>query len=462
MKRWGKRVTALCLTAGMVMLTGCSAAQPEKAAETTTTAATGDTAAPATEKGSAENTDAAGQEVSFRYEWWGGSATHEAYTNLQAAYKELHPEVTIEPEYSAFDGYQEKVVTQLAGGTVADLFHIDAPWMMEWVGRGDYFTDLYQQDILDYSSIGKELLDQYCVFDGKLLAVPMGVQCSGMLLNTVAAEKYGLKIDHQLTWEEIIELGKELHEKDPDAYFFSADHGHVLNALLAMIKQRTGGQVINDDFTIAFTKEDLLYVYNLIKQAYESGVFEPMGEADLYYGSSTPNPKWINGEEIACLVWNSEFTKVDDLLEGKDEATMILWPTIGEGAKQGSSQIRPTYLVGLSNSSKVPDTALTYLNWQLNDPEAAKILGSVRAVPTTEAQQKAAVENGVLRQPVIDALDEAYGNVQARDNGPSQNSELRDTLTDEFSKVAYGMATPEEAVESTFTALEEVLQRIKK
>ena len=36
----------------------------------------------------------------------------------------------------------------------------------------------------------------------------MGVQCSGMLLNTVAAEKYGLKIDHQLTWEEIIELGK--------------------------------------------------------------------------------------------------------------------------------------------------------------------------------------------------------------------------------------------------------------
>ena len=31
MKRWGKRVTALCLTAGMVMLTGCSAAQPEKA-----------------------------------------------------------------------------------------------------------------------------------------------------------------------------------------------------------------------------------------------------------------------------------------------------------------------------------------------------------------------------------------------------------------------------------------------
>ena len=41
MKRWGKRVTALCLTAGMVMLTGCSAAQPEKAADTTTAATTG-------------------------------------------------------------------------------------------------------------------------------------------------------------------------------------------------------------------------------------------------------------------------------------------------------------------------------------------------------------------------------------------------------------------------------------
>ena len=35
--------------------------QPEKAADTTTTAATGDTAAPATEKGSAENTTQQGR-----------------------------------------------------------------------------------------------------------------------------------------------------------------------------------------------------------------------------------------------------------------------------------------------------------------------------------------------------------------------------------------------------------------
>lgn len=398
--------------------------------------------------------------VSFRYEWWGGSATHEAYTNLQAKYKELKPEVTIEPEYSAFDGYQEKVVTQLSGGTVADLFHIDVPWMDEWVERGDYFTDLYEQDILDYSGIDDELLEQYCVYDGKLLAVLMGVQASGMLLNTVAAEKYGVPTDHQLTWDEILELGEKIHSENPDVYFFTADRGNVLNAIVAMLKQRTGGQLINDDYTIAFSKDDLLYVYNIIQKAYEVGVFEPLGEADLYYGSSTPNPKWINGQSIAQLCWNSEFTKSDDLLEGADKATMVLWPTITENVNQGATRIRPTYLVALSSQSQAKDAALEYLNWQLNDEEASVILGSCRAVPTTKTQQDAAVEAGVLRQPVIDLMDEAYPDAQEKDNVPSQNSELTDALTDEYSKVAYGMATPKEAVESTFAALEEVLERI--
>lgn len=483
MKRFGRGVMAAVLAAGMTVmsLSACGSGETKndtdavgKTAEAGKTTATenaaGDNAA---EKAAGDNAGdktaektvegkAAGKAATIRYEWWGGSATHEAYTGLQARYKELKPEVTIEPEYSAFDGYQEKVVTQLAGGTIADLFHIDAPWMQEWVSRGDYFVDLSKQDILDYSGIGQELLDQYCMFDGKLLAVPMGVQCSGMLVNTAAAKKYGLEIDRQLTWEEIIDLGKKLHTADPEAYLFIADRGHIQNAIMTMLKQRTGGQVINDDYTIAFTKEDLLYVYNIIKKSYDAGVFEPLGEADLYYGSTTPNPKWINGQSIGQLVWNSEFTKVDDLLEGKDEATMILWPTIGEGAKQGSSRIRPTYLVGLSNTSKEQETALTYLNWQLNDPEAAEILGSVRAVPTSKTQQEAAVSAGVLRQPVIDALDEAYTNVQVKDNEPSQNSELQDAMTDEFSKVVYGMATPEEAVESTFGTLEEVLERISK
>lgn len=461
MKRIGRGVTAIVLASGIaaMSLAGCSGSEETK--NDTTAVVTEKTTEGETGKKEAEK-EAAGEAATIRYEWWGGSATHEAYTNLQAKYKELKPEVTIEPEYSAFDGYQEKVVTQLAGGTIADLFHIDAPWMQEWVSRGDYFVDLSKQDILDYSGIGQELLDQYCMFDGKLLAVPMGVQCSGMLVNTAAAKKYGIEIDKQLTWEEIIDLGAKLHEENPDAYFFIADRGHIMNIITTMLKQRTGGQLINDDYTIAFTEDDLLYTYDLIKKAYDVGVFEPLGEADLYYGSTTPNPKWINGQSIGQLVWNSEFTKVDDLLEGKDEATMILWPTIGEGAKQGSSRIRPTYLVGLSNSSKEQETALTYLNWQLNDPEAARILGSVRAVPTTKTQQEAAVEAGVLRQPVIVALDEAYGNVQEKDNDPSQNSELQDALTDEFSKVIYGMATPEEAVKSTFDTLLEVLERISK
>ena len=468
MRKKSRKIAALglsvCLIAGL--LGGCGSGSKEQttteqAAESSEAESVQETkeaaeSAPVQEEGN-------GEAVSFRYEWWGGNATHEAYTNLHATYTEANPGVTIEPEYSSFDGYQEKLMTQLAGGTVADLFHIDAPWMPELATRGDYFVDLKQQDILNVGDLDEGVLEQFCTFDGKLLAVPMGLQCLCMIVNRDAAEKYGIEIDGQMTWDEIFAASEKLHAQNPDAYFIMGDHGHLLVTVYAMLKQMTGTQVFNDDYTIAFTKEQLLQVYEWVQKAYECGTYEPLGDADLYYGSATPNPKWVNGECIAVLCWNSEFAGYSTLIAedcGLGSADIVPYPVI-EGAKQGSADIRPTYLVGISKDTQNLDAALSYLEWQLNSAEAAEILGSVRAVPSTPTQQQAAVEAGVLDEAVTKALNDAYANMAEKENEVTKNSEAMAAFTDEVSKVAYGMATPEEAVESTFEVLTEVLERVK-
>lgn len=455
MRKMNKKITALgvtvCMFAGLLAGCGSGTQNAESAPE--------ESAAQA-QTGSAQ--ESAG-EVTIRYEWWGGNATHEAYTNLHATYMEEHPEVTIEPEYSSFDGYQEKLMTQLAGETVADLFHIDSPWMPELASRGDYFVDLRQQDILDISGLDEGVLEQFCTFNDELLAVPMGLQCLCMIVNRDAAEKYGLQIDGQMTWDEIFAASEKLQEQNPDAYFFMGDHGHLLVTIYGMLKQLTGTQVFNDDYTIAFTKEQLLSVYEWIQKGYEVGTWEPLGDADLYYGSATPNPKWVNGEAIAILCWNSEFAGYSTLVaegSGLGSVDIVPYPVI-EGAKQGSADIRPTYLVGVSKDTENPDAVLSYLEWQLNSAEAAEILGNVRAVPSTPAQQQAAVDAGVLDVAVTNALNDAYENMAEKENEVTKNSEVMAAFTDEASKVAYGMATPEEAVESTFAVLTEVLERVK-
>ena len=67
----------------------------------------------------------------MRFSWWGADIRHEATLAAIEAYEEENPGVQIEAEYQGFEGYQQKMMTQLAGGTAPDLVQIDNVWLMD-------------------------------------------------------------------------------------------------------------------------------------------------------------------------------------------------------------------------------------------------------------------------------------------------------------------------------------------
>ena len=112
-----KKMTAAVLAAAMAAsLTACGG---NAAKETTqTTAQTSQEAA--TVAGGASTTD--GKEpVTLRFSWWGGETRHKATMAAVEAFEQEYPWVTVECEYSSWDGWTDKVATQLAGGTAPDL-----------------------------------------------------------------------------------------------------------------------------------------------------------------------------------------------------------------------------------------------------------------------------------------------------------------------------------------------------
>ena len=125
-----KKQAALILAASMLAtsLAGCSSGggAEETTAATTAAAAADTTAAAGDEGGSAEG----GQEpVTIRFSWWGGESRHQATLAAVDAFMEEYPWITVECEYSAWDGWQDKVATQLAGGTAPDLMQINWDWL---------------------------------------------------------------------------------------------------------------------------------------------------------------------------------------------------------------------------------------------------------------------------------------------------------------------------------------------
>ena len=103
------------------------------------------------------------EKVILRFSWWGDDKRHEATLEAIRIFMEKNSNITIEAEYGGFDGYQQKLSTQLAGGTEPDIIQIDQPWLSTYISQKlDFFVDLHQyEDIIDLSGLSDVFLKKY-------------------------------------------------------------------------------------------------------------------------------------------------------------------------------------------------------------------------------------------------------------------------------------------------------------
>ena len=209
MKR--KRLFASVLATSMLMgLWGCggSGKQETTPAET----AAGTKAAETQAQTTAQKED--GEQVTLRMSWWGGDSRHAATIAAVELYESTHPGVKIELEYSSWDGYMDKVMTQLAGGTQPDIMQIQATAAMELTDSfPNTFVALDSQDILDMSAFNQVMEDSFCrSAGGQIVAVPTGINSYNILVNKTVTNAAGVELPKNMTWDEFFEYGKKIHE----------------------------------------------------------------------------------------------------------------------------------------------------------------------------------------------------------------------------------------------------------
>ncbi|GIO44482.1 ABC transporter substrate-binding protein [Paenibacillus apis] len=402
----------------------------------------------------------AAKPVTLRFSWWGGEDRHAATLEAIEAYKKIAPNVTIEAEYQGFDGYEQKIKTQLSSGTSADIMQLDLPWLQELVAKGDFFLDLIAQEGFDASGFDPDFLSNFGLYDGKLMAVPTGVNAYCLIINKTLADQLGIPTDIQWDWDTLYEQGKKLHEADSAKYLLLADQAALSQDFRTMLKQRTGEQWIKEDYTVGFAKEDAAAVFGWLQKAMEAGVYQPLGEADLFFGKLDQNPKWINQQMLMTTSMSSTLPTLKTVLpEGTEIITAL--PAIAKDAKNSGVVVRPSQLFAISNNSEHQEEAVKFLDWFMNDPEAAVILGGVRSIPPVKSSQQAAVNAGKIDAAITNAVDLGLEHAGIVDNSISTNSEVAKILDDVVQKVSYSKSTPEQAADELIASLTSKLAEIK-
>lgn len=463
MKKKLRKLAALALAGSLAasLLGGCQSSQEtsgQEAVEDQEKEETQAAEADAAETEVEETTEDTGEPVTIRCSWWGGDTRHQAMLDVINLYEEKHPNVTVEGEYQGYDGYYEKMMTTLSSGTAPDLMLFKREWLADVQGGKHYLADLNQLPV-DTSTLAEGLLEKSGMYNGEALLFPCTVVGWVIYVNSDFASEYDIDIDKVYSWDEFMQLGREIHEKDSDTYLMTADID-VLNRLIipAYLGQTTGGSIVNEEtYELNFTEEQMKDAFQLILDLYDSNTLEPFGESSVFVGQMDQNTRWVNGKIGFLLDVTGGFAKYSASVSAPLDVMAI--PRNADAKCSGVDFAGNTGFC-INDNSANKEEAAKFLDFVLNDPEAALIIKDSYGYNSTSTAVEALEAQGQIDATLKKAID-----ISEKDsmtiNAVSSNTELETVRKDILQEVIYHDITPEEAAKEIVSQYEELLSELK-
>lgn len=398
---------------------------------------------------------------SLRFSWWGGDDRHEATLKAIDLWNKKYPNISIIPEYGGWDGWTEKVNSQVRGGTEPDIMQINYDWLISMSPDGNGFYDLDTlNDHIDFSNFDDEVLS-FGRVDGKLNAVAVSISGRCLFYNSEVFSKMGA--DYPETWNELLSLGDKFSKDELYPLDLDIQSGSTAWYLAVVyVQQQTGRQFITIDGELGFTVEDIKNALSFYKQLEDEHVIRTVrirtdedGNAALYQ-----SPEFIGGRVAGVLEWGSAVGKYESVLpDGSLETGPLL---SDENGNTSGWMIKPSLLYAISKNTKHPDEAAAFIDFMLNDEECAEILGTTRGIPSSASAEKALEKSGALTGLAKES-DDLLENTDTITISPYMElSRMKDFYNTAIEAVSYGTSDADTAAKQMYDSVKDYLEKIKK
>ncbi|MDM4767291.1 ABC transporter substrate-binding protein [Pelomonas sp. SE-A7] len=406
-------------------------------------------------------------ETVLRFAWWGGAGRHEATLMAIAAFEKLNPGLRIKAEYMGFNGYLERLTTQIAGGSEPDILQINWAWLAMFSKRGSGFADLeqYRRHIA---------LDQFLPSDldsgrveGKLNALPSAFTARVFLWNEKAFERAGLGLPR--TWDELLAAGPVFKQKLGDqAYPLDGELYDMILLSQTYVQQKFGMPYVDPrEPRVAMSPAAALEWVQFYKRLIDQHVATPLPLRASLGGAEKPTEQqqdWVVGNWAGNFTWDSTIPLRNATLDKQQK--LVLGDFLSLPGAAGSGMFgRPTVMLAMGRNCKHPEVAARFINFLLTDPEAIQLLGKTRGVPA--AKQQFETLERARKLPALE-LQAHHQIKQLRDAGqvpvPAklfEHARLHKFMREVFETVAYGKTTDQEAARRLVEEGNALLKRIK-
>jgi oligogalacturonide transport system substrate-binding protein len=402
----------------------------------------------------------------LRFAWWGGAGRHQA---TLAALKlfEQRVGVRVKAEYMGFSGYLERLTTQIAGRSEPDVMQINWAWLAMFSKRGNGFTDL--------NTLSQHLsLDQFTEDDlaygrvqGKLNALPTSFTARVFLWNQSAFQRAGVRLPE--TWDELFATGPAFRAKLGDAHF--PLDGELYDMILlsqSYIQQKHGTPFVDPTRPrVAMSPAAALEWVQTYQRLVEQHVATPLPLRASLGGAEKPTeqqPDWVNGRWAGNYTWDSVIALRASTLLPTEKLALGSFPTL-PGSRESGLFGRPTVMYAVGRNSTQTELAARLMNFLLTDPEAARLLGRTRGLPSARSSLAVLQKAGGL--PPLELA--AHDQIQAqRDAGrlirPAplfEHARFQKFMREVFETIAYRKTTDTAAARRLVEEGNALLSRIQ-
>ena len=378
--------------------------------------------------------------VTLTMSWWGGESRHNAYQEALKAFSAANSNITVNPTFAAWSGWEDTMSTKFAGGVAEDVCQINWNWLYNYSANGQTFIDLNSvTDYLDLSQWDDAKLAA-CNVANAQQCVPVAMTGRIFYWNMTTFNKAGIT-EVPKTLDDLMNAGKAFQEKLGDDYYPLHLGAYDRMILMVFYLESKYGKDWADPTTstLNYTADEIAEGIDFIKSLVDGHVIMPL---PTYYGANGDNAahqsnEWITGKMAGIFEWDSSAVKFQDALDEENKPGF----TVGEEIKFGDYNggfSKVSMGMAITKTCQNPAEAATLIEYLWNGDGAA-IMGSECGVPASKAGLAAAQAAGAVKELVAEAngkvmafvsnkLDPLFESNDLKANGTGVYQEVFDTV----------------------------------
>lgn len=389
--------------------------------------------------------------ASLRFVFWGADDRVRRFQDACDLYMEQNPGTEILPEFGEIGALETQMSVAMSAGNLPDVFWVHGNLFPQMVAEGHVMdlTDHFGDEIRSDGFTDSVLVSGN--YDGRLYSLPHGLQSPCVFAKAPILDELGIPIKtypESYTWEEYAEYANLAHERmGPD--FYGTDEPSstgYYDPMRAWIRQH-GEDLFNDSGDLGFSEATLVGWLEYWDTLRASGGAVPpdIHRDDDPFFQGAPMIRNL----AAFHLRNSN--QIGELQKLSPEE-LVLMPLPGNGGDGTDNIFMFPNNLAIAADTEYPDEALRFVDFLLNDPERAEIIGTTIGSPPTQ-QMRDVIAPGLdeAEQQFIDYIGfEVDAAPRAMPPNPPAAGAFTGEMTTALDAWAFGQLSVEDAVATIF------------